>query len=906
MQISRKQFSFPQFRIPWHESETYEDLERKRGKPYTRASQEVLLAYGFPPQLSQVDYGTFGGYTIDHDVMTNGSDISKGIIFRRNIKSGLLFAKTLTLPLGQPNLEYDWKLDKPIQYPDAIGQHQYLTKKFTRNLGLFDIRDYARDELCEDIQESRDQVISANCLVSFSCSSSLRHYVVHPMGPDLDKLVIKSVTFAAKQDYPDSDDTCSTCELPYDIPEIELVQEVQLESRIRSVQYCRVEGRDFIASRTDYRLYIFEADPRNSDEPLKKLLEGSFPKEILSTDLSPHLVSESAVLLREGTLYVLSKHGSSRTELPEGYVWISVVFGPHPRHVVCANEKSVYACEVQRGVLSTCNKLYKLKQERIVALTRHPGTPYLFLLASQTTVFLLDVRQPGTAYISICPELTGPIEMLTVLQLDNTPDRIRVLVNNRDGEMRFFTLKGGMGRSPEEPPNPPSLCEMVLQSDRIDATLCFMAPDIYFSCRKRFEPDTTGSTLFLLPSHSTDLLHIVALTMTIYGDIAWQQLIQTNTTKHEFPVLIKPTNEVFHATLNWMKSAKEQFYENFNTGEIYFDYLIESIEYFHANKILDWLLNHDTVCYTCYESQLEYNTKNFPSLSRLYFESGWTKYSNWSPCQAENTIPMLEYTRISFSEKQPEKLGKRSKKTNFMKFRNQKQKPKGCTCSISLEDIIDNEDELFILPWEGMDTGTEGCSDLFTNLWNSWDSEGSEGGQGTRVSFVKRKSHKRLEAIEEIEYGAEGGEGLVLGDTHGEKEFIDPKQNRNTEEALRMEEVVPFPQKGARPVREPNPTHLDTSVPCGDQTAPDQGNVSSDLDMSMEWSQYTQSISGLPSMCQTPSGYLPYPYDPHYSLSVDIPSPPSKFGPVPSTQSTQFSLPNTQSTPQKHKRKIGF
>ncbi|KAI6650769.1 hypothetical protein LOD99_7820 [Oopsacas minuta] len=129
MLTTRKQFSFPQFRILWVKPDRIERMERSRGKPFSYNTQNILISIGYPWSYSHTDHGVFGGFTVNYEVMIDDTDISRGIIFRRNLKNAVLFAKTITQPFVAPNIDYEWRLEKPIKYPDVIEQHQFITKR---------------------------------------------------------------------------------------------------------------------------------------------------------------------------------------------------------------------------------------------------------------------------------------------------------------------------------------------------------------------------------------------------------------------------------------------------------------------------------------------------------------------------------------------------------------------------------------------------------------------------------------------------------------------------------------------------------------------------------------------------------------------------------------------------------
>ena len=908
----RKQFSFPQFRFPWVESDLFERMEKRRGKPFSHHTQDTLISVGYPCSYCHLDHGTYSGCTIDHDVMIDDIDISKGVIFRRNIKGGVLFAKTVTLPFGDLNIEYEWKLDKPIEYPDAIEQHQYLTKRYTRNIGMFDVREHAIDEMCEDLQYNREQIIRSSIVVAFgNRDTPFRKYIIHPTGPNMDRLVMKSVTFLEKNNFAGSETDCTICELPYEVPKIDIVKEEQLISRIRSIHYISIEGRDLIGCRTNHDYFIFEANPPNSDETFKQTLKAIFPKEIVSADLSPHIRNESAVLLEGGLLYIVSRHGSSRLALPEEHKWVSIVFGPHPRFVICANEKTVFACQLKNGVLSSYESLYRVKQDRIMALTGHPINSYIFALASLSMIFVLDVRQPNVPYFSICPELNGPIEFLLLLPYKD--DEVKVLVDNRDGEVRIFAFKGGIGLATEEAPNPLYQSEMLIQSDSLSDNLILLAPEINFSCRKRFDTNSGGVTCLFLPSPNRELSYNVIVTISVYGDLSWQQLIQTEELSQVSSVLIKPTNEDYTQLLNWARKGRDQYFNNFRRQEIYFDFLVELMEYFYANKILEWFFREDDRCYTCHEMELNFNTKNFPSLNKLYFQSGWPKYSNWAKCDFGNQIPSLRYTRISFRDT---KLNKRKNKFEKKNSKRHLRRlpdcilPQDCSCQFTIGDFVDVGGEPNS-PWENMEEISGDCSDLFLDLWTNWPidtgmgEEGKESGTG---------ANRCLEVIEEIS-------GYFEPDSQVNEieEFICEQSNdfdnipKESVVATVIEDkhLTPFPKKGAKTNKQVNNNSSKNSkentnkqneqIETTKDKQTDLEIYSSEPDWPMDWTDFSntsfpnyESLVNEPSLSQMS---VPEKHDTTLSRSLHIQSTP---------QSQAMVRKGNTPSVKKGKRKIGF
>ena len=901
MQNSRKQFSFPQFRFPWEEAEKFENMEKKRGKAFSHHTQDTLISVGYPCSYSHLDHGMYSGCTVDHDVITEDIDISKGVIFRRNIKEGILLAKTLTQPLGDPNIEYNWRLDKPVEYPDAIEQHQYLTKRYTRNIGMFDTREHAVDELCEDIQFNREQVIRSNILVTFgNRDTPFRKYIVHPTGENMDRLVMRSLTFSEKPNFGDFEVECNICELPFEIPKLEIIKEKQLFSEIRSIQYISIEGRDEFSCNSEFNYFIFEANPLNSDETFKQTLEAIFPKTILSSDLSPHIRNESVVLLESGLLYIVSKHTNSRSTLPEEHIWISVIFGPHPRYVICANEKSVFGCQLKQGRISSFEKLYKVSQDRIITISRHPTNSFIFALASLTKIFLLDIRQPFIPYFSINAELSGPIEFLLLLPLGIN---IKVLVNNRDGEARIFAFSGGVGLTAEGAPNPPYQTEMLIQSDSLENNLILLAPEIYFSCRKRFETNIGGtSCLFLAPSTDTDLTYNIIISISLYGDINWQQLIQTRVVSLPSSMLIKPTNEDYRQLINWANKARDQYFENFRIQEIYFDFLVESMEYFHGNKILKWLFREDDKCYTCCETKLKFNTKNFPSLNKLYFQSGWPKYSNWAKCDFGNQIPVLRYTRVSFKDskaaKRKDKLEKKNYKRHLRILPNSIL-PQSCTCQLTIQDFVSTEE--LNLPWEKKEKINENSSNLFSELWASWPSDTIREGKEKPASGTGTGTNRCLEVIEEISGYFEQNE------IQDRTEFICEQSNDfdnipgepavATVIETKDKQLTPFPKKGAKNNKQvtkrnsknskENTNKQKDKFETSENKQTDLEIYSSDPDWPMDWTDFSNSSF------------------PNYDFSVNVPS----LSQMSQTQSTpQRQVPSGKgNTPvKKEKRKIGF
>ncbi|KAI6655648.1 hypothetical protein LOD99_11377 [Oopsacas minuta] len=95
---------------------------------------------------------------------------------------------------------------------------------------------------------------------------------------------------------------------------------------------------------------------------------------------------------------------------------------------------------------------------------------------------LMDVRQPFTPYFSIHPEITGSIEFLSVLYIPGTTEDV---------------VKRGMGLTSDDVPNPPFQSEMLFQSDNLgeSESLTFLVPELFFSCRKRFETDCAGGSI---------------------------------------------------------------------------------------------------------------------------------------------------------------------------------------------------------------------------------------------------------------------------------------------------------------------------------------------------------------------------------------------------------------------------
>ena len=803
----------------------------------------------------------FGGCSVSREAMRDGSDVSDGLIFRRNIKKGFLLAKTLTLPLGKPNLEYEWKLDEPADYPDAIEQHQYLTKRYTRNIGMFDVREVAMQELCEDLEQTRDQEIRGNTLITFSSrETAYRRYIVYATGWDINKLVMMSLTFTEKTELVESDDNCKICDLPFDAPKMDIILQLELKSRVKSIEYIRIGVRDFFGCRTDHSYSIYEANPVGSDETFKQTLQANFPTETLTADLSPHIRNESVVLLEGGLLYILSKQESTRCVLPEEDKWFCVVFGPHPRYVVCANERSVVGCQLKKEKISCYEELYRVTQTRIMTLSRHPTNPYIFALATLTTIFLLDVRQPMVPYLSISPEMTGPIEFLFLSHIPGTAiDEVRVIANNRDREFRVFGLNGGVGRSPSDPPDPLSQTEMVFQSDNLTNSLVSLAPDLYFSCRSRFETDCNGSCLVVLPSCDTFHTYNIVVAISACGDLSWQQLIQTNLTEKPNCVLIKPTNQDYQHLLKWMQQGREQFFSNFKVSEIFSDFLIESMEYFDGKKVLNWLLSREKECFACYELKLEFNTKNFPSLNKLYFQSGWSENSNWTRCDSANNIPILRYTRLVSKKGSKAKRKSKLERRNYHRVKknlgesSDKMKIRGCSCLLTIDDFVQVDSELNELPWKPISGVTMECSDLFKQLWESWSTEKTQ-------KVVEKEA---LVVIEEVSEIREGNEVVIETETetilHTENETV--CQN-------------PFPEKGSRIVRE------------GKKETED---YSSDPEWPMEWTEFSNTYSFS-----------------QFSLPDNFESPPSKFPRVESQSNTSTQNTTLTSTVKKTKRKIGF
>ena len=830
--------------------------------------------------------------------MTEDTDISKGVIFRRHIKGGVLLAKTVTLPFGEPNMEYEWKLDSPMEYPDAIAQHQYLTKRYTRNIGMFDVREHAADEMCEDLQYEREQIIRASIVVAFgNRDTPFRKYIMHPTGANMDRLVMKSVTFPEKYNL---ETDCAICDLPYDVPKIEIIKEKQLISRVQAIQHISFEGKDICACRTNSRYYTFEANPANCDETFKPMLEAILPKEIVSADLSPHICNESAVLLEDGLLYLLSKQDSSRISLPEQHKWVSVIFGPHPRFVICASEKTVFACQLTNGVLSSYEKLYRVRQDRIMCLTRHPKNPFIFALASLSLIFLFDTRQPNIPYLSICPELSGPIEMVHLVPFEN--DRVKVLVGNRDGEVRIFSFRGGIGLANDEAPNSPYQCEMLLQSDPIANYMVLLSPETYFSCPKRFDTNSGGVACLFLPSLNMELTYTIIINISEYGDMSWQQLIQTDSVTQRGSYLVKPTNEIYQQLLSWGNQAKEQYFRNFRIQDVYLDCLVETMEYFYANKILEWLLRDEDKCYTCYELELKFNNKNFPSLNKLYFQSGWTKYSNWAKCEFGNHIPSLRYTRVSFKGTKSKggdgRLGSKYKKKLTRKLPDSSL-PHGCSCQLTLSDYIDDKGELE-LPWEEMEEVPVDSSGLFLELWKSWPLDtGMEG--KSKQTGTGTGTNRCLEVIEEIS-GYLEQESPVREEV---EEFIFDQSNdvdniptepvvaKVTEEC----QLTPFPEKGTKN-KQVNKNSKDKQI---EDKQTEFEVYSSDPEWPMEWTDFSNSSFPNYDLLQNDAS-LSQMSAPGGNESVL-----TRF---PHTQSTPLSQPlsgrpNTPSV-KKQKRKIGF
>ena len=868
MLTTNKQLSFPQFRIPWQQGDRLERMERSRGRTFNHHTQNTLISIGYPCNYANVDHGMFGGCSVSSEMMLDGSDISCGLIFRRNIKKGFLLAKTLTLPLGKPNIEYEWKLDKPINYPDAIEQHQYLTKRYTRNFGMFDVREVAMEELCEDLDQMRDQEIRGNTLITFgNRETAYRKYIVYATGPYLNRLVMTSLTFTEKTEFIESDDNCKICDLPFDAPKMDLILELELESRVKSIEYIQLGDRDFFGCRTDHSYSIYEANPIGLDESFKQTLQAKFPTEILTADLSPHIRNEAVILLQGGLLYIVSRQESCRCVLPEEDKWCCVVFGPHPRYVVCANENTVAGCQLKKEKISCYEMLYKVNHTRIMTLSRHPSNPYIFALATLTTVLLLDVRQPMVPYLSISPEMTGPIEFLLLSRLPDTPpDEIRVIANNRDGELRVFGMSGGVGKTPNDPPNPLYQTEMIFQSDKLANSLVSLASDLYFSCRTRFEIDCSGSCLITLPSDDTSHTCIIVVAISVCGDLSWQQLIQTDSTEKPNCVLIKPTNQDYNELVKWMQQGKEQFFSNFKVSEIFSDFLIESMEYFDGKKVMNWLLSEEKECFACYEIKLEFNNKNFPSLNKLYFQSGWTEISNWAKSDSANNIPFIRYTRLSFKKGSNTKRKSKLAKRNYSRLKknlgesSDKTITQSCNCFLTIDDFVLVDSEPNGLPWKPISGVTEECSELFKQLWENWSTENTQ----------KVAENEALEVIEEVSEVKEGNEVVIETETilHTESETV--SQN-------------PFPEKGSRVARAEVNSRIESRQKEMDQ------DYSSDPEWPMEWTEFSNTYSFS-----------------QFSQPDNIETPPSKFPRVQSQNNTSTQNTAVTSTVKKTKRKIGF
>ena len=864
--LTNKQYSFPQFRIPWQEGDSLERMEKSRGRPFNHHTLNTLISVGYPCNYANVDHGVFGGCSVSSEAMRDGSDISNGLIFRRHIKKGLLFAKTLTQPLGKPNMEYEWKLDKPITYPDAIEQHQYLTKRYTRNIGMFDVREVAMQELCEDLEQTRYQEIRGNILIAFgSKETAYRKYIVYATGPYLDRLVMMSLTFTEKTEFVESEDNCKICDLPFDAPKMDLILELELKSKVKSIEYIRMGERDFFGCRTDHSYSIYEANPIGLDETFKQTLQANFPTETLTADLSPHIRNEAVILLQGGLLYIVSRQESTRCVLPEEDKWFCVVFGPHPRYVVCASEKSVVACQLKKQKISCYEKLYKVSHTRIMTLSRHPVNPYILALATLTTIFLLDTRQPMVPYLSISPEMTGPIEFLLLSRIPETPfDEVRVIANNRDGELRVFGLNGGVGKTPNDPPDPPSQTEMLFQSDCLANSLVSLAADLYYSCQTRFEIDCNGSCLITLPSYDTFHTSNIVVTISTCGDLSWQQLIQTESTEKPNCVLIKPTNQNYTDLVNWMEQGKNQFFSNFKVSEIFSDILVESMEYFDGRKVLNWLLSEEKECFPCYELKLKLNTKNFPSLNKLYFQSGWTENSNWAKSDSTNNIPVLRYTRLSFNKGDKTKRKNKLEKRNFHRVKknlgesSDKIITQDCNCFLTIDDFVKVDSEPNELPWKPISGVTEESSDLFQQLWESWS--------------VEKTQKIALEVIEEVSEIKEGNQVEIVTET----ETIQHTQNETVSQN-------PFPEKGSRIVR----TEVNSQNERGRKEM-DQ-DYSSDPEWPMEWAEFSNTYSFS-----------------QFSIPDNTESPPSKFPRVQSQSNTSTQNTVITSTVKKTKRKIGF
>lgn len=156
-----------------------------------------------------------------------------------------------------------------------------------------------------------------------------------------------------------------------------------------------------------------------------------FPDEHLtSVDLSVYIPSECLVASNQGNIYLWSP-GMSKSPVQKNMEtrflshesWRQAFFGSHPRHVIIADSTAVQITDT-RMRSSTCVDLFAIPsklfhtKERLCLVEKHPSSHHAYLIASDTTLLLMDDRFPGCPMLEWKHMLRKPPQVASSVVMD--------------------------------------------------------------------------------------------------------------------------------------------------------------------------------------------------------------------------------------------------------------------------------------------------------------------------------------------------------------------------------------------------------------------------------------------------------------------------------------------------------
>lgn len=173
-----------------------------------------------------------------------------------------------------------------------------------------------------------------------------------------------------------------------------------------------------LCCRGDYHVTLFEVHipPRSSSSVLKCVCVYASDSIISDAKLSPYIAGELVVVSESGRISMRRKSGQVSSLPSYDQSFTLCCYGSHPRSLILATPTNLFHFDNRDR--STRKQLISLLdcRSRVTCIARDIAHPFRVIIATDQTLYLLDIRQPNHHLLAVQHHLTTPPSFVTLFK----------------------------------------------------------------------------------------------------------------------------------------------------------------------------------------------------------------------------------------------------------------------------------------------------------------------------------------------------------------------------------------------------------------------------------------------------------------------------------------------------------